>query len=74
MADGTQIAVDVAVLKTKMETMVSDMETMKKTLEMISTQLSEAKGGWRTMLLVGGSFATVAGLIAAWAGFFTGKH
>jgi hypothetical protein len=70
----TQLAVDVAVLKKEMEMLTRNLAEMNKTLETISGQLSEAKGGWRIMLLIGGSFASVAALIAAWAGFFTGKH
>lgn len=77
----TQLIVDVAVLKKEMEAVTSTLADMKKVnreqsdkLDTILTQLSEAKGGWRTMMFIGGAFASVAALIAAWAGLFTGKH
>lgn len=49
-----------------------DMQAMNETLAAINQTLSEAKGGWRAMMLVGGIAATVGAMsakILAWAGF-----
>lgn len=81
MTSEIHLAVDVAVLKKEMEAVTATLADMKKVnkdqsekLDSILSQLSEAKGGWRTMMWIGGSFATVAGLLASWAGLFSGKH
>lgn len=76
-----QMAVDVAVLKEQMRTLASSMSDMKEVnrqqsekLDRVLTQLSEAKGGWRTMLWMGGAAATLAGILGAWIGLLTGRH
>lgn len=38
---------------------------MAKKLDMVLRQLSEAKGGWRTLMLVGGAASTVGAGVAA---------
>lgn len=77
----TQLAVDVGVLKKEMEAVTNALADMKRVnekqsekLDKIVDQLSEAKGGWRTMMWLGGAFATAAALIATWAALFTGRH
>lgn len=35
-------------------------------LDLVVNQLSEAKGGWRTLMLVGGAFSTI-GAAVSWA-------
>ncbi len=81
MTSDTQLAVDVGVLKKEMEAVTATLADMKQVnkeqsakLDTIMAQLSEAKGGWRTMMWIGGSFASAAALVAAWAALFTGKH
>lgn len=37
----------------------TDMQAMNVTLQQISTTLSEARGGWKTLMLVGGIAAAV---------------
>jgi len=46
---------DIRHLQVDMDKLVSDMEDMKKTLTAISLTLSEAKGGWKVLMLVGGA-------------------
>jgi hypothetical protein len=42
-------------------------------LEGIETQLSQAKGGWRTLMWLGGAAAGFSGVIAAVVTHFFGK-
>lgn len=46
---------DIRHLQVDMDKLVSDMEDMKKTLTAISLTLSEARGGWKVLMLVGGA-------------------
>lgn len=52
-------------LRTDMDRMMIDISEIKKSIAAISGQLSEAKGGWRVMMLIGGAGATLGG-IASW--------
>lgn len=49
-----------------------DMQKMNDTLIQINTTLSEARGGWRTLMMVGGVAATAGALgakIITWMGW-----
>lgn len=49
-----------------------DMQAMNETLVEINRTLSEARGGWKTLMLVGGIAAAVGATIAkaaAWLGW-----
>ena len=46
-------------LQSDMDRMVSDMEEIKKALARIDRTLSEAKGGWKMLLAVGGAAGVV---------------
>lgn len=46
-------------LQSDMDKMVQDMEEIKKALSRIDTTLSEAKGGWKMLLAVGGAAGVV---------------
>jgi prefoldin subunit 5 len=48
-------ASDIAHLQSDMDKMAADIEEIKKTLASINSTLSEAKGGWRVLMLVGGA-------------------
>jgi hypothetical protein len=49
------------------------LETMSATLHSMQLQMAEAKGGWKLLMLLGGSAATL-GSAATWAlTHFTGK-
>ena len=65
-----QIAVDIAVLQTEVKALTADMADLKRVntlqsekLDLVLTQLAEAKGGLRTMLWFGGSMSTVTGIV-----------
>ncbi len=47
-----------------------DMQAMNETLVEINRTLSEAKGGWKTLMLVGGVAAAVGASIAKAVAFF----
>ena len=51
---------DIRHLQTDMDKMTKDMEEIKEAIREISKTLSEAKGGWKLLLVVGGIGASVA--------------
>lgn len=50
-------------LERDMQEMKADLRRMFEKLEQINTTLSEAKGGWRTLMWVAGASAAAGGLI-----------
>lgn len=48
----------------EMDKMVKEMDEIKKSLALIQATLSEAKGGWKTLLMVGGAAVTMGGVIS----------
>jgi prefoldin subunit 5 len=56
-------AADIKHLQDDMDKLMSDMEDIKKSLQAISTTLSEAKGGWKMLMLIGGASGTVGAVI-----------
>lgn len=52
-------------LEQQVEQMAGQMAQMQLTLVAINATLSEAKGGWRMLMMVGGAGAAVGGM-AAW--------
>ena len=51
-------------LQEDMDKMVAEMAEIKVTLQSIEKTLSEAKGGWKVLMLVGGASSVVgAGLV-----------
>ena len=55
---------DIKHLQTDMDKMVKDIDEIKEALRDISITLSEAKGGWKLLLVVGGIGASVATVVA----------
>jgi prefoldin subunit 5 len=56
---------DIRYLQTDMDKMSKDMSEIKEAIREISKTLSEAKGGWKLLLVVGGIGASVA-TVATW--------
>ena len=55
---------DIAHLQSDMDKMAADMADIKNTLVEIQKTLSEAKGGWRMLMMVAGTSGTVgAGIV-----------
>ena len=48
-------AADIKHLQDDMDKLVKDMDDIKKALANIQSTLSEAKGGWRMLMLIGGA-------------------
>jgi hypothetical protein len=60
----------------QIETLQEDMRALKNDVHEIKLILSEARGGWRTLVMVGGISATVGAAfakIATWAHWFPVK-
>lgn len=57
---------DIKHLQMDMDKMVKDLNEIKEALISINVTLSEAKGGWKLLLVVGGIGASVATFVA-WA-------
>jgi prefoldin subunit 5 len=57
-------ASDIKHLQDDMDKMLDNMKTIQATLAAIDKTLSEAKGGWKVLMLVGGASSVVgAGLV-----------
>ena len=52
-------AADIRHLQEDMDKLVASMLTMQQTLTGIEKTLSEAKGGWKVLMLVGGAGGTL---------------
>ena len=59
-------------LQADMDKMVADMEAIKTSLNQINQTLSEAKGGWRVLMMLGGAGgvlgSAVTQIIQHWLG------
>lgn len=69
----SQAHVAIAVLETKVESQAKEIERLTKAIELlagkldtVAATLTEARGGWRAMMMLGGAGATFGGLIT-WA-------
>ena len=57
-------ASDIRHIQDDMDKMLLSMKAMQATLTAINATLSEAKGGWKVLMLVGGAAGTVgAGIV-----------
>jgi prefoldin subunit 5 len=56
-------ASDIKHLQQDMDKMVKDMEDVKKCLNAIQKTLSEASGGWRTLMYVGGAAGAIGAFV-----------
>lgn len=52
-------------LQDDMDKLVADMKQIKECLGDIKTTLSEARGGWRTLMIVGGASAAIGSLVTS---------
>ena len=69
----TQDSLQIARLEERMQTMTRDMEAqtaqllaMQEQLKKVLETLAEARGGWRTLVWLGGACAAAGGLVS-WA-------
>ena len=62
--------VQIAVLTTELEHVRKDLDEVKDDLKAIREVLSQAKGGWKTLMLVAGISSTIGALLAKVAPWF----
>ena len=60
-------------LQVDMDKMVKEMAEIKTTLQSIERTLSEAKGGWKTLMAIGGAVSLVTGIIGVIIGYWSSK-
>ena len=60
-------AADIDHLQRDMDKLAADMAEIKKSIASINTTLSEARGGWKILLMIGGASGT-AGAFLTWLG------
>jgi prefoldin subunit 5 len=62
---------DIEHLQSDMDKMISEMKEIKEAVQSIQETLAHAHGGWKTMMIVGGAFALIGGILAnLFQGFF----
>lgn len=65
-----RLQVEVGHLTQGMEDLQESNKQLTDKLDLVLLALSEARGGWRTLMLVGGAASSVGGLIAWLVGHF----
>lgn len=68
-----QLQAEVGSLRRDLDRMAESLETMADSLKTIQSQLSEARGGWKVMMAVGGGSAAVGALFGKFLAAFGGK-
>ena len=64
---------DIQHLQDDMDKMVKEMQEIKLAIQSINKTLSEAKGGWKTLLAIGGFVSFVTGIVGFIAGYWGHK-
>lgn len=62
-------ASDIKHLQDDMDAMKEDIAAIRKSLEDIDKTLSEARGGWKVLMMAGGAISAITAIV----GFFTGR-
>ena len=66
-------AADIAHLQRDMDKLSADMTEVKKSLTSINTTLSEARGGWKMMMMVAGVSGAIGAALTEVASLWQGK-
>jgi hypothetical protein len=66
-------AADIKHLQDDMDKMLESLKAMQVTLTAIDHTLSEAKGGWKVLMLVGGASGAATALLVKLAYWYSGK-
>jgi hypothetical protein len=66
-------SVEIRHIQDDMDKMMADMSDIKKSLEAINLTLSEAKGGWKTLMWVAGASSAVTSFFIGLYSFLSGK-
>ena len=64
---------DIQHLQSDMDKMVAEMAEVRKALQSIQTTLSEAKGGWKVLMMIGGGAGVLGAALTHLAHYFLGK-
>lgn len=64
---------DIQHLQEDMDKMVKEMQEIKLAIQSIQKTLSEAKGGWKTLMAVGGAVSVLTGVVGLVVGYWSGK-
>ena len=64
---------DIRHIEEDMDKIIEQMKAMQKTLADISATLSEAKGGWRVLMMVGGVSGAVGAFIVKALYWYSGR-
>ena len=60
-----RLQAEVSALRRDMDRITGVLDEMNATLTNVQQQMSEARGGWKTMMLLGGASASLGGLLAS---------
>lgn len=66
-------SVEIRHIQDDVDKMMQDMEEIKKSLASINQTLSEAKGGWKTLMWVAGASSAVTSFFIGLYAFFNGR-
>jgi prefoldin subunit 5 len=66
-------ASDIKHLQDDMDKMLSNMKEMQTTLSAIDKTLSEARGGWKVLMLVGGASSVMGAGLVQLVNWYAGK-
>jgi hypothetical protein len=66
-------ASDIRHIQDDMDKMIEQMKAMQITLSAINATLSEAKGGWKILMMVGGASGALAALAVKLGYWYSGK-
>jgi prefoldin subunit 5 len=64
---------DIVHLQADMDKMVQEMLEIKTAIQSIEKTLSEAKGGWKTLVAIGGAMSLLTGIIGVFIGYWGHK-
>ena len=64
---------DIEHLQQDMDKLVAEMAEVRKSLQSIQSTLSEAKGGWKVLMMIGGSAGALGAAITQAVHYFMGK-
>jgi prefoldin subunit 5 len=64
---------DIQHLQEDMDKMIKEMQEIKLAIQAINKTLSEAKGGWKTLMAVGGAVSVITGIVGLIVGYWSSK-
>ncbi len=66
-------AADIEHLQRDMDKLAADMDEIKRSIAAINTMLSEARGGWRMLMLISGASGTLGAALTQFGHYLWGK-